>query len=331
MDFNQTALFANDARITTRFALQGSETKLDEYSFECGKYSNKVKDIIKRPTITVKTPDITKNYDSSYWDHLLYEHRLGSIKPDDYLSRKEEENLMNIFSQIFLSAGKRPYAFAPIRTKPKRTYEGYAITISPEGEHIPYYIREIYRSGKKENISFKEKIAIFGKSSGLFKEIETINYRENDETSPFELHIKLSPKDNYKISCVGYGVSQSLPILIETLSRPNGTWYAIQQPEIHLHPKAQAASGDLFFDLSENENKVFLIETHSDFIIDRFRLNLRKNPEHKIKAQVLFFERTDQGNTVTPIEIGKNGEYSSNQPQSYREFFINEQFELLKT
>jgi len=216
---------------------------------------------------------------------------------------------------------------APIRTKPKRTYDGYGRSFSPEGEHTPHLLRKGLSASKKEAESFKSALEEFGKASGLFKQV-IINELGNDSTSPFELLIILS--DNpLRINSVGYGVSQVLPLVVEMLARPKNSWFAIQQPEVHLHPRSQAALGDLIFAMAEHNEKYFLIETHSDFTIDRFRLNYRKSKNHHIESQVLFFERTDSGNKVSVIPILEDGEYSTEQPSTFRDFFLKEQMELL--
>jgi predicted ATPase len=117
------------------------------------------------------------------------------------------------------------------------------------------------------------------------------------------------------------------------LSRPNDTWFAIQQPEVHIHPKGQAALGELFFAINQQENKSFIIETHSDFIVDRYRLAVRKHnktAKNKVEnAQVLFFERTENGNVVHHLPIDEHGDYPDNQPAAFRDFFIREELEML--
>jgi predicted ATPase len=86
--------------------------------------------------------------------------------------------------------------------------------------------------------------------------------------------------------------------------------------------------GDIFFKLAKLEKKKFLVETHSDFTIDRFRLNMRKN-ETKIPSQILFFERTAEGNKVYEIPIDDEGELPEEQPKQYRDFFVREQMDIL--
>ncbi len=216
---------------------------------------------------------------------------------------------------------------APIRTKPRRTYDEPNTPFSPEGSHTPYVIRRMLTgAGESKFVTFMKRV---GKDSGLFEGITIKRFGDTDD-APFEIDVILD-KMPLNLSWVGYGVSQSLPIYVELLDRPEGSWFAIQQPEVHLHPKAQAALGDLFFEMAQDHKK-FVIETHSDFTIDRFRSNYRKKKSKKgndPSSQVLFFERRDNFNTVTPLTIGEHGELPADQPPGYRDFFVNEAVKLL--
>jgi hypothetical protein len=216
---------------------------------------------------------------------------------------------------------------APIRSKPRRTYDQFKYDFSPEGEHAPYLIRKLLTDPKISG-HFLRFIENFGEKSNLLDSVEINEFGANS-SSPFELKVTLAGNP-ININYVGYGVSQCLPLLVDMFSKNAGTWFAIQQPEVHLHPKAQAALGDLFYRLAIYENKFFLVETHSDYIIDRFRLNCRRGTGKKIDAQVLYFERAKEGNTVYPIDIDTDGRYSENQPESFRDFFIKEQLDLLQ-
>jgi hypothetical protein len=215
---------------------------------------------------------------------------------------------------------------APIRTKPRRTYDSYKASFSPEGDHTPYIIRKTLRT-RTEAQQFRAALSKFGAASGLFKEV-TVRAFSRDPSSPFELQVVLSTEP-LNLNNVGYGVSQILPVVVEILGERGHEWFTIQQPEIHLHPRAQAAFGDLVFQVASREKKRFLIETHSDFTIDRFRLNYRKKGKKKVESQVLFFERSPKGNIAHPIPIDQEGNYDENQPSNFRDFFIREEMTLL--
>ena len=223
--------------------------------------------------------------------------------------------------------------FAPIRTRPRRTYDEYSLKFSAEGVHTPYLIKKILSfttSKQAEMNKFRDSIESFGRESGLFKSIGVKEYDPKSKASPFELDIRLNGEEPLNIKNVGYGVSQTLPIIIELLSKPKNSCFAIQQPEIHIHPKAQAALGDILYTLALTENKKFIIETHSDFIIDRLRTVYRESKnDNKPSAQIVFFERDTKGNNMHCIEISAEGELPETVPKAFREFFIREQMRLL--
>lgn len=226
---------------------------------------------------------------------------------------------------------KAPYPFmsnlvelAPIRTKPRRTYDAPQTAFSPEGDHTPYVIKKRLSSKTQAEV-FQKFLEQAGQSSGLFKSIRVKPYGSGQQ-APFEMKIILG-KTALDLENVGYGVSQALPVLVEMFVRPKQTAFTIQQPEVHLHPKAQATFGDLIAELARSDKKKFFVETHSDFTIDRFRLNVRNHG--LIASQLLFFERTDSGNKVTTIPIEDNGDLGAEQPDAYRSFFYNEALALL--
>ena len=67
--------------------------------------------------------------------------------------------------------------------------------------------------------------------------------------------------------------------------------FLLQQPEVHLHPTAQAALGSLFCEIAGRDRQI-IVETHSDYIIDRVRMDVR-DKKTNLKPEdvsILFFE-----------------------------------------
>lgn len=212
---------------------------------------------------------------------------------------------------------------APIRSKPKKTYDEPGTPETTEGDHIPYVIRQFL---SKQNSQIEKKINSFGVDSGLFKSINIKEY-DNSDDAPFRMNFVLN-KEPINIINIGYGVSQVLPVIFDLLAY-NTDITAIQQPEVHLHPKAQAALGDVFYRLSIGKSKKKLVvETHSDYIIDRFRQRMRKSTE-KPAAHIVFFLRKNGHNQVFSINIDDGGNYGEDQPAAFRDFFIKEEMENL--
>ena len=230
------------------------------------------------------------------------------------------------FTYVIREALSSVVWLAPIRSTPKRTYDDYRSEFSSDGKHIPYLIKKILGT-TSEASKFLEFVKNFGIDSGLMESLSIEKYGEDEYISPFSLLVKLN-NTKFNLKFVGYGVSQILPVLVEVFYRGKGSRYAIQQPEVHLHPRAQAAIGKIIHIMAFRDKKKFFIETHSDFMIDRFRAQLKKETGF-VDSQVLFFCRKENVNTITPISIDSVGQYDSNQPREFREFFINEELSNL--
>jgi AAA15 family ATPase/GTPase len=217
----------------------------------------------------------------------------------------------------------------PIRAKPQAIYSGGKKSFSSEGGHIPFMIKELLFDEKLSPAYVQKMLGDYGKDSGLFDSLDVKRFG-NDKTDPFELLIK-KDGNNYKISLVGYGVSQILPIIIEML-QSKSELFSIQQPEVHLHPKAQSAFGGFLYKAALHKKEtLFVVETHSDYIIDRFRYQM-KDSGNKVSAQILFFKNDGLHNTITPIEIQDDGKYNTESEafEDFRSFFIDESFRVME-
>ena len=86
---------------------------------------------------------------------------------------------------------------------------------------------------------------------------------------------------------MGYGVSQVLPVLIQAILAEPGQLVIVEQPELHLHPAAQAELGDLFLQLALSKNGPrFLLETHSEHLILRLMRRMRNTARDELPKQV---------------------------------------------
>lgn len=93
---------------------------------------------------------------------------------------------------------------------------------------------------------------------------------------------------------VGVGVSQILPILVLCFLSRKGDSIILEQPELHLHPKVQARLADFFVSMNAL-GKQCIIETHSEYLINRLRYLVAKTDESKIADQtMIYFVEKDQ-------------------------------------
>ena len=221
-----------------------------------------------------------------------------------------------------------PFAGAPIRSMPKRTYDPGQPTPDPEGAYIPTYLARLSRREPDEWKDLKRSLEGFGQASGLFDEIHIESFGRTDDSTPFQVRVRKFGKRrkglHRNLMDVGYGVSQALPLVTELLRPDTPSLFLLQQPEVHLHPSAQAALGSLFCAVAGPDRQI-VVETHSDNIIDRVRMDVRdkKSQLTHRDVSVLYFERGDADVTIHSIEFDKNGNVLG-APPGYRQFFSDE-------
>ncbi len=233
---------------------------------------------------------------------------------------KLSESLRQPFAQTF--------ALAPIRTRPKRTYDELSEDYSPEGDHVPKLLARLLNeeSRSEPGRRLQEAILKFGKESGLFRDVEVKKLGKGAD-DPFQVQIGVGgPKVN--LIDVGYGVSQSLPVVVQSVLRRQSSLLLIQQPEVHLHPRAQAALGTFFADLAATGNDTLLIETHSDYLIDRVRQEVAKGTLDPNRVLILFFHKPKMETAVYPIHLDRLGNVED-APDHYRDFFLQEELNIL--
>jgi hypothetical protein len=219
----------------------------------------------------------------------------------------------------------RPYAFAPVRTRPLRTYDPIKGAVSPEGDHVPLILATLARSADWQALA--AALESFGRHSGLFTGVE-VRQLGSSESDPFQIQVHIGGKAVNLID-VGYGVSQVLPIIVDCLRGREEGIYLLQQPEVHLHPKAQAELGSFLAILAKQQNKSFVIETHSDYLVDRIRMDIRdKKGITPDDVALLYFERKNGEATIHRLELDDQGNIV-NAPPGYRSFFLEEERRFL--
>lgn len=200
-----------------------------------------------------------------------------------------------------------------------------------------FMMRLHHEEGQKWK-ALQEELVEFGKASGLFSDIR-VKRHGKQISDPFQLQIKVHSGSHANIVDVGYGVSQSLPILVELLSRDlNGSRtkrisrpslpFLLQQPEVHLHPRGQAELASFFVESVRNRKHSFLIETHSDYIVDRIRICVRQKRIAAKDVSILYFEPKRNAVKIHNIRLDEYGNLD-NPPAGYRNFFLRERDTLL--
>ena len=103
----------------------------------------------------------------------------------------------------------------------------------------------------------------------------------------------------------------------------NPTCFLMQQPEVHLHPQAQAALTSFIVSEIKQISPTYIIETHSDYMIDRARIEINRGNIDAKDVALIYLEPTESSVNIHNISFDQMGNLQ-NIPDGYRSFFIKE-------
>lgn len=240
--------------------------------------------------------------------------------------RTMKDDIHNVMSA--LNAFPSPcIASAPFRSKPSRTYEPVEMTDNSFGDHVPTSLSRLKATSPAQWKSVKAKINQFGRQSGLFQEIE-IKSLGDSESDPFQVNFRINGKTHRNIADVGYGVSQALPIIYDMIRSSERGIYLLQQPEVHLHPEAQAAFATFLVDQNKSLSRHVLVETHSEYIIDRIGYHIKERDISAAAVGLVYVERVGDHSIIHNIDFNDDG-MPIDPPECYRSFFRTEHLKVL--
>lgn len=144
----------------------------------------------------------------------------------------------------------------------------------------------------------------------------------------FEIHVQHPISKEYEnFADVGYGNSQVIPVLVGGLNTRVGGTFIVEEPEIHLHPRAQAELGDFFVDLFKRGVQS-IVETHSEYMIVRLQRHIASGLLSPKALFIYYVNPTPSGKELIRLEIDEKGKFTSEWPGGFFPERLNEAREL---
>ncbi|BDG68158.1 hypothetical protein ENLAB_17220 [Enterococcus innesii] len=142
-----------------------------------------------------------------------------------------------------------------------------------------------------------------------------VNVNEVPQTDVIKLEYKNELSDAPNLSGkysrpknVGSGNSYIISIIIMCLASNKEDILVIENPELHLHPKAQSKLSEFLFHIAKNGRQLF-IETHSDHVFNATRVEISKEKHFKDLVSINFISLNKNYETINQeIVVGEGGE-----------------------
>ncbi|MFJ2458021.1 DUF3696 domain-containing protein [Pseudomonas neuropathica] len=229
---------------------------------------------------------------------------------------------LNFFVSYFIP--KNIKYLGPLRNEPQAMYQAFDLSeptmVGLKGEntaavlHINKSTRITYplaieNSGKIDIITKNDTLGVACTEWLSYLGVVTDFQTFDKGKLGYELQVKTTADDEMQdLTHVGVGVSQVLPIVVMALLSDVNDVLIFEQPELHLHPKVQSRLTDFFVAIS-GRNRQCLIETHSEYIINRLRLRIVQSRDDKLRQQssVLFAGKSGKSSTFQTVDITSFG------------------------
>lgn len=255
-------------------------------------------------------------------DDFKFVHRLGRawglpapIKcygfPDQVRAYYQNAGFLSDLELEYENMLSRMYYLGPLRQYPQRDYTWAGGEPADMGRHGEKAVEALLASSKRKEIprgkgkprfSVEEYVAYWLKKLGLIFQFNV--KRISSKSNLYQVLIKKSLKAQpVKITDVGFGVSQILPVLVICYYVPEGSTVILEHPEIHLHPSAQSGLADVFIDAVKTRKIQIIIESHSEHLLKRLQ---RRIAEEKLSRDdtALYFCNIDNGiSHLTNLEL----------------------------
>ncbi len=211
---------------------------------------------------------------------------------------------------------KKLFHLGPLREKPRRIYTSSGAEPESVGEGGEYIADVLWVNKKirKDVDTWIEKFDI-----GLKFKLDELKRGSHIFEIKFE---DINTKIPVNLIDVGFGVSQLLPIIVESILSPPDSVLLIEQPEIHLHPRAQTLIGEFFVEIAKKRNKNLIIETHSDLIISSVATSVAKGDIKPSDVVIYYFDPKPEGTNIKKITINEDGQY-----ENFPKDFFEERFD----
>ncbi len=234
------------------------------------------------------------------------------------------EAIINSFARSL----SKVHLLGPLRLPPARFYAqsgSGSQRIGPKGEYAFHNYATLLKRGRKADMERIKEIKSAICKLGFIKDVKIVGHKKFSEF--WTKHSESSLTSN--IADAGFGISQVFPIIVMLYTSPPDSTLLLEQPEIHLHPAAQAELGSVLVN-AQKQNKRIVVETHSENLILRIQTEVAEGNLEARDVAIYYIQPNSSGHEVKPIPLNEKGEFQAEWPKGFFEENYLESVKLAK-
>ena len=234
--------------------------------------------------------------------------------PDEALRYYLDTGYLSDLALQFERRFQRLFYLGPLREYPRRTYiwAGESpVDVGLKGELSVQALlggrnRKVYPAGRTRHSKLEARVAQWLHELEVAHSFEARPlYRGGSEYAVWLRRDADSAE--VRITDVGIGVSQVLPVLTLCYYAPPGSTIILEQPELHLHPSVQAGLADVFIDVIQRRNVQIILESHSEHLLRRLQRRIAEETLDPCETALYFCEMCGGESKLSALDIDMFG------------------------
>ena len=256
------------------------------------------------------------------------------LPPQPFINFTGPTDILPQFSSVFEKLFSHVYYLGATRVHPQRFYHwetAHPKEIDMWGNKavdalLSARVRQLTTAHNGKNVSIEERISKWLQKLELAHSFSVVSKGTLNDNN-YEVRIqKTSNSAEVTLADMGHGVADLFPLLVHCCYVPEGSTLILEQPGIHLHPKAQADLADLFLEVIKERNLQILIESHSEHLLTRLQLGIAEQKIDFDQTALYFCENDNGVSTIKSLDVDELGNIK-NWPKN---FFGNVRGDLVK-
>ncbi len=244
----------------------------------------------------------------------------GPIKtyrfPDEARVGFQNSGFLAELQSAFEATLDKLYYLGPLRETPRRDYlwaRSRPADVGERGERTINAIIAAQEAGAKQNLRrygrhrpFSHIVAHWLRELGIIDDFRIMEIAPGSNRWQAKVRTSRGAPE-VMLTDVGFGVSQVLPVIVLLHYAPEGSTVLLEQPEIHLHPLAQAELADVIIHAATHRKVQVVLESHSEHLLLRLQ---RRIAEERVSADdvALYFCRIRNGaSEIEALDLDEYG------------------------
>jgi predicted ATPase len=240
----------------------------------------------------------------------------GPIKsyafPDQARTYFQNAAFLSDLEAAYEGAIDQIFYLGPLRDYPKRDYlwaRSRPTDVGQRGEKAIDAILAATAANETRNLKpkakklpFQEMIAHWLREMGLIQAFQVAEIAEGSNRWQAKVITRRGGSE-VLLTDVGFGVSQVLPVITLLQYVPEGSTVILEQPEIHLHPLAQAGLADVIINAASHRRVQVIVESHSEHLLLRLQRRIAEEAIPAGEVKLYFCDAPSGVSTLLPLEV----------------------------